>query len=151
MFYVFDLDGTLTDGDHRLHHIQKEPKDWDAYNAACVDDTPILPITELADIVRIADEQGLNIRAEIWTGRTDDQRENTYNWLAQNAPSLHHLPLRMRRKGDYRNSRVVKMEWARQHGRPYLVFEDRPTEAEWWLKEGIPVLLLQRPTISTTE
>lgn len=26
--YIFDLDGTLADGAHRLHYIQQEPKRW---------------------------------------------------------------------------------------------------------------------------
>ena len=72
-------------------------------------------------------------------------------WLEKyTTESLANVVVRMRQVGDFRNSRVVKMEWARQHGRPDLVFEDRQNEADWWLKEGIPVLLLQRPT-STTE
>lgn len=33
--YVFDIDGTLADLTHRLHHIQKQPKDWDAFFDAC--------------------------------------------------------------------------------------------------------------------
>ena len=32
--YIFDLDGTLADCAHRLHHIQKEQKDWKAFFAA---------------------------------------------------------------------------------------------------------------------
>lgn len=39
MFVVFDLDGTLADGDHRLHHITGETKDWRAFFAACGDDS----------------------------------------------------------------------------------------------------------------
>lgn len=31
MFIVFDLDGTLADCEHRIHHITKEPKDWRAF------------------------------------------------------------------------------------------------------------------------
>jgi phosphoglycolate phosphatase-like HAD superfamily hydrolase len=38
---IFDLDGTLADCEHRLHHIQKDPKDWTSFFAACGDDKPI--------------------------------------------------------------------------------------------------------------
>ena len=146
MFYAIDLDGTLTDPKDRLEHLQKEPKDWQAFNDACVNDSPIPEVTEIVDVLRIAELQGLNIRVEIWTGRTEDQFYKTKKWLRENCPSLDKIPLRMRRKGDFRNSRLIKMEWARLHGRPDLVFEDRPEEAEWWLAEGIPVLLLKRPS-----
>lgn len=54
--YLFDIDGTLADLTHRLHHIQPPlmadghygPKDWDAFFAACKDDKPILHICDLA-------------------------------------------------------------------------------------------------------
>jgi len=37
--YVFDIDGTIADGDHRLHHIVREagdarPKNWRAFFSA---------------------------------------------------------------------------------------------------------------------
>jgi hypothetical protein len=33
MDILVDIDGTLADCTHRLHHIQKQPKDWDAFFA----------------------------------------------------------------------------------------------------------------------
>ena len=31
--FIFDIDGTLADASHRLHHIQNGNKDWDAFFA----------------------------------------------------------------------------------------------------------------------
>ena len=39
--FLIDIDGTVANGDHRLHHIQKEPKAWDDYFLACGSDSPI--------------------------------------------------------------------------------------------------------------
>lgn len=45
--YIFDIDGTLANGDHRLHHIKKEPKDWRSYFAEAAGDEPIQHMIEL--------------------------------------------------------------------------------------------------------
>jgi len=72
---IFDLDGTLADITHRLHFIQKEPKDWDGFFAACVADKPIAHTIEIMNILMNRD------RVEIWTGRSDIVREETIRWL----------------------------------------------------------------------
>ena len=50
---IFDLDGTLSDGRHRLHLLPKKdmhlPRSWDEFNKAAIDDTPIKDNTELLD------------------------------------------------------------------------------------------------------
>ena len=45
--YVFDIDGTLSDPAHRLHHIRGESVDWDAFFAACDQDAPIPHMVDL--------------------------------------------------------------------------------------------------------
>ena len=112
--YIFDLDGTLALIDHRLHHIQQQPKNWRAFFAACVDDKPNVPVLETLNRLRKG-------RAEIWvwSGRSDEVREQTMEWL-QRHNVFHgywnpfHAPemLRMRKAGDFRDDVVVKREWA---------------------------------------
>lgn len=46
--YLFDIDGTIADISHRIHHIKGETKDWRSFFAACDGDLPILHIIELA-------------------------------------------------------------------------------------------------------
>jgi len=29
---IVDIDGTLADVEHRVHHVQNEPKDWKSFN-----------------------------------------------------------------------------------------------------------------------
>ena len=45
---VFDIDGVLADVRHRLHHVDRRPKDWDAFFAAAVDDPPLAEGVALA-------------------------------------------------------------------------------------------------------
>ena len=56
--YIFDIDGTLANGEHRRHHIEKAPKDWDTYFLLCYLDEPIPHIFELA---RDLDKAGAEI------------------------------------------------------------------------------------------
>ena len=39
--FIFDIDGTIADCNHRVHHLSGRTKDWAAFNAAMTDDTPI--------------------------------------------------------------------------------------------------------------
>lgn len=89
--YIFDIDGTLADCSHRLHHIQKQPKDWDAFFAACMDDQPIAHMVALA--------KSLPLPIVCVSGRSDVVRVETDFWLRVRA-GLNPAALYMRRAGD---------------------------------------------------
>jgi hydroxymethylpyrimidine pyrophosphatase-like HAD family hydrolase len=36
---IFDIDGTLANGDHRVKHVREKPKNWPKYNALMSKDT----------------------------------------------------------------------------------------------------------------
>ena len=40
-FVIVDIDGTVADLRHRLHFIQGEKKDWDAFYSHAGEDSPI--------------------------------------------------------------------------------------------------------------
>ena len=44
---IFDIDGTLADATHRLHHVTGGRRDWDAFFAEMADDVPVKPICDL--------------------------------------------------------------------------------------------------------
>lgn len=134
MFVVFDLDGTLADCEHRLHHIKGSekptPEQWDAFFAACADDKPIEHVLE---ILRILDESNHDV--EIWSARSDQVRTETQRWLStQGFEGV----LRMRKQGDHRNDDILKAEWIAKHGKPDLVFEDRARVVKMWRDMGVP-------------
>ena len=100
--YVFDLDGTLADITHRLHFIQGEKKDWDAFFAACIDDAPISHMLDLAWYI------GKDHHVVYVSGRSDAIRYLTLQWLEANmAPDG---PLYMRKAGDHKPDDVLKIE-----------------------------------------
>jgi len=138
MFVVFDLDGTLADCTHRLHHIALPEEgsgdwpeqDWAAFHAACHADTPIFPIQAVAAAMV---DQGH--RVEIWTGRSDHCRPATEQWLADHG--FGGLPVRMRVADDRTADHRLKRGWIAIHGKPDLIFEDRASVVAMWRAEGI--------------
>jgi HAD superfamily, subfamily IIIB (Acid phosphatase) len=108
---VFDLDGTLADVRHRLHHVAGSPRDWDAFFAAAGDDPPLAEGVALAH-ASVA-EHGYEIA--YLTGRPERCRKDTLAWL-----SRHGLPagrLLMRPPGDRRPGSTTKPELLRRLAR----------------------------------
>lgn len=128
-FIVFDLDGTLANCDHRVPLLP----DWDAFYAACGDDSPIDPI------IAVYRELCKSHIVEIWTGRRDSEEDATLEWFER-----HNVPLpsgyRMRRNGDHRPDTVLKSEWLDEAKfLPNLVFEDRSSVVQMYRDHGIKV------------
>lgn len=138
--YIFDLDGTLADLSHRLSHIQKEPKDWDAFYAACWQDKPIVHVIDL--MKALAMDAGI----VVVSGRSDACRVDTANWLRRYTSldwdEEKPTDLYMRKAGDHRVDAVVKSELLDQiladGWRPLMAFEDRDQVVKMWRGRGIP-------------
>jgi phosphoglycolate phosphatase-like HAD superfamily hydrolase len=138
--YLFDLDGTLSNGDHRLHHIQKTPKDWTSYFAACGDDEPI------PHMIRLYKHLQFHAQILIVSGRSDEVRDLTMGWLVKHLP----LPgpfndeVLMRKAGDHRPDDVIKIEMLaeiRARGfDPIMAFDDRTRVVQAWRKAGVPCM-----------
>src|SRR3954469_9064306 len=73
--YVFDIDGTLADLSHRLHHIEKKPKNWRAFFAASANDKAIAHICDLARHLSKAKP------VVFVSGRSAEIRKETEDWL----------------------------------------------------------------------
>lgn len=135
--YIFDIDGTLANPAHRLHHIENKPSDWPAFYAACDGDAPIPHMIDLA--YHLAAETGILFV----TGRTDDVREKTLAWLRRQFGNwIGSEDLFMRKAGDYRADTVVKSELLDQiiaaGWTPIMAFEDRTSVVTMWRERGIP-------------
>jgi hypothetical protein len=103
---VFDIDGVLADVRHRLHFLERRPKDWDGFFEAAVDDPP------LAQGVALAKASAEECEVVYVTGRPERCRADTLAWFRQ-----HGLPegeLSMRRSRDRRPARLAKPELLRR-------------------------------------
>lgn len=136
--YIFDLDGTISDPSHRIHFITSDPKDWDAFYAACIDDDPI---SETIRVLRALYEDGCDV--EIWSGRSDAVRRETLNWLSIHVPfTVRTESLTMRSAGDHRDDAVLKKEWLDglapfDRSRLVAAFEDRQRVVDMWRAAGV--------------
>jgi uncharacterized HAD superfamily protein len=132
--FLIDIDGTVANGDHRLHHIQKEPKAWDDYFLECGKDAPIehmravvIGLSEHARIVYVS-------------GRSDLVRQQTIDWFDR-----HGFPcdaLYMRKQGDHENDDTLKIKLLAQVRAdgfdPIMAFDDRNRVVRAWRAAGIP-------------
>lgn len=124
---IVDIDWTVADHSHRLHHIIGKVKDWPRYNALAWDDTPILPVIELLNALRTAWQQ---YEVCFITWRTEEIRQVTEEWIAKHCPYIWSRTLYMRETWDHREDTVIKKEiYDNKVSQNYLVqyiFEDRP-------------------------
>jgi phosphoglycolate phosphatase-like HAD superfamily hydrolase len=98
---VFDIDGVVADVRHRLHLLERRPKDWPAFFAAAADDPGL--------------DQGINrvlaavaTHELVWlTGRPNSLRAVTRRWLADHGLPVTELIMRSQR--DFRPAPVLKL------------------------------------------
>lgn len=140
-YIIFDLDGTLCNVDHRLHHIAGEKKDWDSFNAACKDDFPHYKIAAIYNKMCNDETSVHNFPAIFMSGREEKHRAATENWLKKNKliPDV----LLMREIGDYRSDVEVKKELLQKYVQdaPILfVLEDRSGVVKMWRELGLTCL-----------
>jgi hypothetical protein len=102
MLAVVDLDGVVADVRHRLHHVAGRPQDWPAFFAAAADDGLLAEGSET--VHRLAEVYDVTYLS----GRPERLRRVTQRWLHDN--DLPDGPLLLRPDGDYRPSRVYKVE-----------------------------------------
>ena len=132
---VFDLDGTLADTRHRLHHLERRPKDWDAFFAAAPDDPP------LETGVALARESAGECDVAYVTGRPEQCRAVTLAWLS--AQGLPPGTLVMRSSGDRRPASTAKVALLRRlaAGRVVaVVFDDDERVCDAYEAQGFPVV-----------
>ena len=130
--YVFDIDNTLANNKHRVHHILGEKKDWDAFYEDSLDDE----IIEATYKILRSIFQDFHII--LCTGRHEKNREITEKWLEEK-----HIPfaeLYMRPNDDRRKDYIVKADLADQILEKYdviAVFEDKPKVCDMWRDKGV--------------
>jgi hypothetical protein len=113
---VLDIDGVLADVRHRLHHVERTPKDWGAFFRA-MDADALLPEGRDAALAAVAAGHAVLYL----TGRNESYRSTTSTWLTENG--LPEGPLVMRAENDRRPARQYKPEALRRIARAADVVE----------------------------
>jgi phosphoglycolate phosphatase-like HAD superfamily hydrolase len=102
-----DLDGVVSDARHRLHHLERRPKNWKAFFVEAAHDEPFEE--GLAVVAKLADEHDI----VFLTGRPEHLERLTREWLARHGLDGHDLV--MRPDGDRRPAAQVKPGLLRQY------------------------------------
>ena len=136
-YVISDLDGTISDCEHRRRYVQQDPKDWKSF-FDCMDGDHLIENT--AKMIIDYHNKGHNIIYV--TGRPDDYKMQTLDWLKKNNMDFG-WTLLMRRAGDTRPDTEVKQEIYDRYLKKYpieVVFDDRPKIIEMWKKNGLKVI-----------
>lgn len=144
---IWDLDGTLSCGLHRLHLLPTKDKAnrceaWDEFNMAAKDDAPILHNVELYKTMR---REGWT--CIILTGRGEIARKVTQDWLMKHGILLDRpdLELIMRAADDHRvdtvfKEEVVNMIRRRMQHEVIMAFDDAEHVVKHFRQMGVPCL-----------
>ena len=100
-YAVLDIDATLSDARHRLHFLERRPKDWNSFFAGSKDDPPLDEGLAVAATLA-ADHEIVYV-----TGRPERIRRDTERWLDKYG--LPRGKLYMRGDTDRRPSVVTKL------------------------------------------
>lgn len=128
-----DIDGVVADVRHRLHFIERRPRDWDGFFDAAVDDPAHAEGIALVETLRTDHE------IVYLTGRPVRLAPATERWLAEHGVGGHRLIMRPER--DRRPAATVKLELLRQiagERRVAVVVDDDTDVIHTMRNAGIP-------------
>jgi hypothetical protein len=98
---IVDIDGVVADVRHRVHFVERTPKNWKRFFAAAVHDEP--HAEGLAVVDKLAEEH----EVVFLTGRPEHLRDDTTAWLTAHGLGAHRLI--MRADGDRGSSARFKL------------------------------------------
>lgn len=143
---IFDLDGTLFNIDHRLHHVDKsggKKANWRAFFAGIKDDTLNPWCKKLLKLANLDADLGIVLAS----GRGEEYREATEVSLRNNGLGLDYDHLFMREEKDSRPDTVIKenildFEILTRY-KPIFFVDDRPSVCRMWRRRGFDCLQIQ--------
>lgn len=134
---IFDLDGTIADITHRRWMVEGEKKDWPSFYRSCVSDVP------MHHTIAVACAMSEGYELWLWSGRSDEVRGETEDWLHDRGILSIFHNLRMRPEHDYTPDDKLKRGWyddlsAIDRRRILLTFDDRDRMVAMWRGLGVP-------------
>lgn len=138
-----DIDGTIADCSHRLHHVQKpeaHQKNWKAFFSELGGDTLR---EDTLKTLRDFSAEGYDII--FVTARPETYRKETVAWLEKNGIGTDfYFTLIMRRENDKRPDTEVKQgildTYFPDRTTIYKVIDDRPSVIRMWRSNGLDVI-----------
>ncbi len=132
---IIDLDGTMSNADHRKHFV--ENKNWDSFYANLVHDEPNKWCHEITKLFGMK-----NVFILLVSGRPEKYGPVTLEWLEKHG--INFDDLFMRKDGDFRKDSIVKEEIYRAEIEPnfevLFCIDDRKQVVDMWRSIGLTCL-----------
>ena len=141
--YIFDLDGTIANIEHRRHLLDSNDKNkFKIFEDECINDLPNTPVIKILNVLLATDAKIL-----IFSGRSERVKLQTIEWLIANTALTQELleqdgMLTMRPIDNYIEDDQLKNMWLKnmiQEDRENIiaVFDDRQTVVDMWRNNNI--------------
>jgi hypothetical protein len=144
---ICDLDGTLANCEHRVHHVRDKPKNWDAFYKGVKDDGVNEVVDSILHCMLTPDDMGsVGHHIIFCSGRPERCRADTESWINRNTSFyVRKAPytLLMRKDGDFRADYIVKQEILDTHidkDRVLFCLDDRQQVVDMWRRNGLVCL-----------
>lgn len=143
---ICDIDGTISDCEHRLHLINnRESADWNTFYEDCIKDQPIKPVVDMLLSLKN------NTQIIFVTGRTEQVRHITYDWLKKHlGQSFGSCPMYMRNNGDLRTDVELKEEIYNKYLKRLnilFVIEDKQECVDMWRSKKLNCIQVNKGVI----
>jgi len=131
IYIIVDLDGTLSNCDHRRHLARKGK--WDEFFKRCYEDSGQWPVIHTVNALRqyLPREQ---YQIVIFSGRSDIVAERTEDWL--DYFNVQYDELFMREEGDYTPDDILKKqmldELLQEEDSVLMCIDDRQKVVDMW-------------------
>jgi FMN phosphatase YigB (HAD superfamily) len=135
--WIFDIDGTLANNEHRIAHLKGQTKDWKKFFADQSKDDPYEAVTFILKMLRDNGERCITI-----TGRDEEHREESFGWLNNHCDGYPDEDLLMRPRGEKEDDDTLKLkilaEWMEKNPGYEVagIFEDRHRVIDAWRNAG---------------
>lgn len=140
-YFICDIDGTLSDATHRLHHVRGERKkrNWPAFQRECVNDPVIEPVKRVVNSLWLS-----GYYVMLFSGRNAGKEgkylDKTVEWLEDNGVRFHGIY--MRNDGNYENDADLKSamldEVVNEFGYyPVFAIDDRKRVKRMWVDRNV--------------
>lgn len=136
---IFDLDNTLADISHRTRYLIPEQnngkKEYQKFLWACPEDRPLIEVIDLFN-----HSVGLGLDPYIFSGRNDEVKHLTVEWLIKYKVKFSEDRLFLRKENDYRKAFAVKSDWLQEilpTSKVLCAIDDEPLNAEFFTSQGI--------------
>lgn len=137
--WIFDIDGTLSNDAHRRYFLKKTPKDWNSFYSDLMNDSPFDPVFRILNMISF----NFDSKVIFITGRTENYRETTLNWIKKNTNAFFdESDLYMRAEYDRRDDTIIKLEIVNNfleknsNHSVRAIFEDRTRVVDMWRRNG---------------